>query len=87
MDVICHLYHSDFDKEQIRVLLQLLGVDFYFVTGGGAMKIFHVKEYFLSLSEGRRLLMLQVVALLQFITVIPAMNATSERLFTSRVLG
>ena len=37
----------------------------------GAMDIFHVKEYFLSLS------------FLQFIIVIPATNATSERLFTT----
>ena len=47
MDVICYLYHSDFDKEQIRVQLQLLGVDLDVVTPDGAMNILHVKEYFL----------------------------------------
>ena len=43
LDVICLLYHADFDKEQIRVQLQLLGVDFDVVTADGAMTIFHVK--------------------------------------------
>ena len=32
LDVICHLYHSEFDKEHIRVQLLLLGVDFDVVT-------------------------------------------------------
>ncbi len=38
------------DKEQIRVQLQLLGVDFDVVTADGAMDIFHMKEDFLSQS-------------------------------------
>ena len=50
MDVICNLYHSDFDKEQILVQLQLLGASFDVVPADGAMNIFHMKEYFLSLS-------------------------------------
>ncbi len=55
--------------------LQLLDANFDVVTVYGAMDIFHVKEYFQSLSQGQR-------SLLQFILVIPATNATSERLFT-----
>ena len=51
LDVICHLYHSEFDKEHIRVRLLLLGVDFDVVTADGAMNIFHVKKHFLSLSQ------------------------------------
>ena len=74
LDVICNLYHSDFDKEQIIVQLQLLGASFNVVPADGAMNIFHVKEYFLSLSKGQRLLMSQVAALLQFILIIPATN-------------
>ncbi len=42
-----------------------------------------MKEYFLSLSQGQRLLVPQVVALLQFILIIPATNATSERSFSA----
>ena len=82
LDVICHLYHSEFDKEHIRVQLLLLGVDFDVVTADGETNIFHVKKYFLSLSQGQRLLMSQVVALFQFILSIPATNATSERSLT-----
>ena len=67
------------DNEQILVQLQLLGASFDVVPADGAMNIFHVKEYFLSLSQGQRLLMSQVAALLQFILVIPATNATSKR--------
>ena len=78
LDVICHLYHSEFDKEHICVQLLLLGADFDVVTVDGARNIFHVKKYFLSLSQGQRLLMSQVVALLQLILSIPATNATSE---------
>ena len=51
LDVICHLYHSEFDKEHIRVQLLMLGVDFDVVTADGAMNIFHAKKYFLSLSQ------------------------------------
>ena len=47
------------------------------------MDIFHMKEYFLSLSQGQRLLEPQVVALLQFILIIPATIATSERSFSA----
>ena len=82
LDVICNLYDSDFAKEPIRVQLQQLGVDYDVVTADGAMNIFDVKEYFLTLSQGQRV-MLQVVALLQFINVIPATNATSERSFSA----
>ena len=77
------------DKEQIRVQLQLLGVDFDVVTADGAMSIFHMKEYFLSLSQGQRLLMSQVVALLQFSSFLQRMSVgeivqcatTSQKLF------
>ena len=53
------------------------GRDFDVVTADGAMDIFHM-----SLSQGLRLLVPQVVALLQFILIIPAKNATSERSFS-----
>ena len=59
------------------------GRDFDVVTADGAMDIYHMKEYFLSLRQGQRLLMSQVVALLQFILIIPATNATSERSFSA----
>ena len=47
---------NNFDKEQIHVGLQLhlLDANFDAVTVYGAMYIFHVKEYFLSLSQGQR---------------------------------
>ena len=83
MDVLCNLYHSDFDKEQMLVQLQLLGANFDVVQVDGATSIFHVKEYFLSISQGLRSLMWQVVELLQFIIVNPATNATSERSFSA----
>ena len=57
------------------------GRDFDVVTADGAMDIFQMKEYFLSLSQGQRLLVPQVFAHLQFILIIPATNATSERSF------
>ena len=38
---------SDFDKEHIRVQLQLLGTNVDDVIADGAMNIFHVKEYLL----------------------------------------
>ena len=60
------------------------GRDFDVVTADGAMDIFHMKKYFLSLSQGQRLLVPQVVALLQFIIVILATNATSERSFSAQ---
>ena len=47
------------------------------------MDIFHTKEYFLSLIHGQRLLVPQVVAFIQFIIIIPAKNATSERSFSA----
>ena len=84
LNVICNLYHSDFDKEQICIQLQLLhDVDLDVLTADRAMNIFHVKEYFLSLSQGQWLLMSQVVVLLQFILVIQATNVTSERSFSA----
>ena len=43
LDVIV-LHHSDFDKEQILVQLQLLGASFDVVPADGAMNIFHAKE-------------------------------------------
>ena len=47
------------------------------------MDIFHMKEYVLSLSQVQRLLVPRVVALLQFILIISATNATSERSFSA----
>ena len=41
LDISCH---SDFDKEQILVQLQLLGASFDVVPADGAMNIFHAKE-------------------------------------------
>ena len=82
LDVICNLYHSEFDKEHIRVQLLLLGVGFDADADGETNTgIFHVKKYFLSLSQGQRLLMSQVVALFQFLSI-PATNATSDRSLT-----
>ena len=68
---------NNFDKEQIRVQLQPLEAHFDVVTVYGAMDIFHVKEYYLHVTQPGT-----AVPLLQFILVIPATNATSERLFT-----
>ena len=45
---------NNFDKEQIRVQLQLLDANFDVVTVYGTMDIFHVKEYVPSLSQGQR---------------------------------
>ena len=59
------------------------GRAFDVVTADGAMDIFHMKEYFLSLNQGQLLLVPQVVALLQFILTIPATNATLERSFSA----
>ena len=55
LNVICNMYHSDFDKKQYRVQLQLLGANFDVVTADGVMNMFHLKEYFPSLREGQRL--------------------------------
>ena len=41
--------------------------------------MFHLKKYFLSLIQGQRLLMSQVVALLPFILLNPATNAIPRR--------
>ena len=59
------------------------GRDFDVVMADGAMDIFHTKEYFLSLSQGQPLVVPQVIALLQFILIIPATIATSERSFSA----
>ncbi len=69
---------TDFDKEQLRVQLQLLGANFDVVTTVGSMDVLHLKGYFLSLSQVQRFLMSQVVALTKIIVVIPATNANSE---------
>ena len=48
LDVLCNLYLSDFDKEQIRVQLHLQGDSFDVVpvvTANGAMNIFHKGEH------------------------------------------
>ena len=71
------IIESDLDKEQLHVQLQLLGANFDVVTADVAMNILHVNEYSLSIGQGHRLLMSQVVALLQFILVIPTTNVTS----------
>ena len=69
----------NFDKEQIRVHLQLLGANFYVVTVYGAMdRVYLSRERVLSVTKPGT-----AVALLQFIIVILATNATSERLFTA----
>ena len=52
--MLCEGDFPDFDKEQIHVQLQLLDTNFDVVTVYGAMDIFHVKAYFLSLSQGQR---------------------------------
>ena len=78
--------------EQIRVQLQLLDANFDVVTADGAMDIFHVKEYFVSLGQGQRLLMSQAVALLQFVSrhscsecCIVQRATTSQKLLAARL--
>ena len=68
---------NNFDKEQIRVQLQLLDANFDVVTicSDGYLS----RERVLSVIQPGT-----AVALIQFILVIPATNATSERLFTVR---
>ncbi len=66
---------NNFDKEQIRVQLQLLDANFDVVTiwSDGYLS----RERVFSVTQPGT-----AVGLLQFILVIPATNATSERLFT-----
>ena len=59
------------------------GRDFEVVTAYVAMDIFHMKVYFVSLSQGQRLLVPHVGELLQFILIIPATNATLEKSFSA----
>ena len=47
------------------------------------MDIFHMKVYFVSLSQGQRLLVPHVGELLQSILIIPATNATLEKSFSA----
>ena len=66
---------NNFDREHIRVQLQLLDANFDVVTiwSDGYLS----RERVLSVTQPGT-----AVALLHFILVIPATNATSERLFT-----
>ena len=74
MDIICNLYYSAFDKEQ---LVQLLSTNFDVVAADGAMHIIMSRERVLSVTRpGAVVVMSQVARLLQFIPVIPTTNST-----------
>ena len=51
LDVICNLYHSDFDKEQPRVQLQLLGANYDVVTADGGSVEYLSRERVLSVTQ------------------------------------
>ena len=62
LGVICNTNHSDFDKEQLRVQLQLLGDNLDVVTADGAMNIFHNFQFlrvFWSWERDRRWFVIQ----------------------------
>ena len=75
LDVICNTNHADFDKEQLRVQLQLLAANFDVVTLTADEYI--SRERVLSVTQpGAAIANVASVALLQIILVIPATNAT-----------
>ena len=81
LDVICNTNHSDFDKEQLCVQLQLLGDNLDVVTADGTMNIFPRETVLSVIQPGAAIVNVASVALLQSILVIPSKNAMFSVIF------
>ena len=75
-NVITSLYQSDINPDQLRVHLDTLSANFP-AENKGAITIFDVKDYVLSLSSNERLIISEVCVLLRLILVMPSNNAVS----------
>ena len=80
---MCDFYKDDFDISQLKVQLETFATNFCKDVDTRKVTVYDVKQYFVSLSPEKKLLISQVCRLLQLISVMPATNATSERSFSA----
>ena len=80
---MCDFYKDDFDISQLKVQLETFATNFCKDADTTKVTIYDVRQYFVSLSPEKKLLMSQVWRLLQLILVMPATSATSERSFSA----
>ena len=74
---------DDFDISQLKVQLETFATNFCKEADTTKVTVYDVRQYFVSLSPEKKLLMSQVCRLLQLTLVMPATNATSERSFSA----
>ena len=82
LDAVCKFFKDDLNQDQLQAQLLTLSVNFP-DNAAPNLNILDIKEHFLSLSSGQRILLDQVNQLLKLILVMPATNATSERSFST----
>ena len=83
LELMCDFYKDDFDISQLKVQLETFATNFCKDADTTKVTIYDVRQYFVSLSPEKKLLMSQVWRLLQLILVMPATSATSERSFSA----
>ena len=91
---VCSFYKYDFQLELLQAQSTIFGNEFQCAQRDSAHShiasiktptIFDIKDYFTSLTSAQRFLLSQVCSAVKLILVMPAINSTSERSFSTLV--
>ena len=82
LTAVTAFYTTDFDPAQLKLHLAVLSSNFP-ADLCGSVTVLDVRDYILTMSPEERLLVSEVVTLLQLVLVMPATNANSERSFSA----
>ena len=81
---VCQHYRDDLNPDVLHSQLLIFGNYFQSTNQGSiSLSVFDIKDFFVKLSTAQKDLLEQVGRVLKLILVMPAMNATSERSFSS----
>lgn len=80
---MCNFFYSDFNKEELVAELSTLRQLYHSAIGDEAPSVNSIKTALLTLSTSQQTLLNTVCRLFQLLMIPPAMNATSERSFST----
>lgn len=85
LQTVCAFYKDDVNNELLKAQLLTFGIEFQRLseTHCTSLSIFHIKEFFQSLSPAQTQLLSEVSVIMKLILVMPATNCTSERSFSA----
>ena len=83
LDQVCTVFYDDFNKEDLVAELSTFHELYQSTVGDVVPSVDTIKTALLTLSATQHLLLKTVCRLFQLLLILPATNATSERLFSA----